>query len=1191
MSPPSQLSGPIGGASGDAGAEYRRGVAAYIVSRALAGKSLRLPCVAGAGHVRSVALETDDPVDDIRVDLESGVTLYLQAKLSLGRGRSLEKAVAQWRTAALEGLDPSIHRLVIVSNKLSGSMGLLSLVLDREREGDFGGRTDAEADAVAKVDELLGDLSDDMKATVRKCAAVWELEVVERESRDTDRGHDALESILVDDSTTNVAAAWTNLMTQAGRAARLRSGSDLTTWMRRLVEAGFPLTAVGSSPAARSARRTDAIDRYAARLQLDGHHIDLQPVGAEFPPLPFETLDGSVRVHAPSSGVNGTQELLWTFLHRHRVVLTGLPGGGKSTAAKRLAADLISDDNLPFPVLASLRDLNPNDATAGIREQIIARALRDATDADRGELRDEINRRVDGTEPVAFILDGLDEAYDTRVALTAAIGTFAQTTNDNTFFLLTTRSAAFAHAENLEWAVLELGAPEHSQSTAWAILEATAAHRKMSADSRERWVTVRAEWVRTHLEQDKVLAETPLMVALLTVLASHRNDDRLPTTRGAVLKAIVEDFVGRKEVAGRISSRLTRLGKSEHELAGMAGFVQEADYLMEHPAGAPVDAVVTAVTDALHPEWIDRRGPAQAAAAILVHAFDEAGVFVIDDDQEIAPRLQLLAEIGSAMRATEQAAGLKEWVVDRIGAGQHESVNLACLLSPDAVNACVSLLDSDAAGRAAAHILAAAEREGAALNAIQSLATAHSLMNVVARSTYEGWRAARLLMNLRRFPEGAVDAFEKATSGFDPGRGLVVRAYLSLRFPERWTSATRLEILKETFALPKLPPIRREKPRPEESAILDLLDDGGLRATQLEAAHALLAEWPETADLIAGRIGHSTPRGLINDLLHALRTHGFAELASRLANRHDGWEDFDGPEEPDVVDICPHTLHTLSALPTMELSAHQRISMVELGIVLNAVGSLPWGDSLLYRWDEQLATSYIQVALTLLGLDPRVVAGQATEALRRTERYDPVEPIFAMHSETRGRRIRWDAVPDATATARILTGALRLPLNYVGFAADALARGPRDIVEPLLIAAVSTMEDSPQHQKNAAIALVKVTNGEAARPWLTETNPFLRNVAACACSHEERLGLLSDPDRGVRFGALKLIVEQRPTDLADVLTRFLAEPECGWTCDACRKVNETWDIRDACSECLESAPDPRTLAKTTLRAIDAMNLR
>ena len=87
--------GSVAGAAGDAGVEYRRAVAAHAVAYGLAGVPLLGVGVPAAdAHVDAVVLETEDPVDDIKVCFKSGWTAFLQAKRSLGKGSALTAAVA-----------------------------------------------------------------------------------------------------------------------------------------------------------------------------------------------------------------------------------------------------------------------------------------------------------------------------------------------------------------------------------------------------------------------------------------------------------------------------------------------------------------------------------------------------------------------------------------------------------------------------------------------------------------------------------------------------------------------------------------------------------------------------------------------------------------------------------------------------------------------------------------------------------------------------------------------------------------------------------------------------------------------------------------------------------------------------------------------------------------------------------------
>jgi hypothetical protein len=88
--------GPIGGASGDAGVEYRRAVAAYAVTHALAGEALPgFGFALSVAQVVGVAVETDEFADDVRVTFAEGYKAQVQAKRTLRFGSVLRGAVAQ----------------------------------------------------------------------------------------------------------------------------------------------------------------------------------------------------------------------------------------------------------------------------------------------------------------------------------------------------------------------------------------------------------------------------------------------------------------------------------------------------------------------------------------------------------------------------------------------------------------------------------------------------------------------------------------------------------------------------------------------------------------------------------------------------------------------------------------------------------------------------------------------------------------------------------------------------------------------------------------------------------------------------------------------------------------------------------------------------------------------------------------
>lgn len=126
--------GSVAGSSGDGGVEFRRAVASFAVVAGLSGAPLRgLSIPAADAYVSAVVLETEEAVDDLRVDFASGWTAFVQAKRTLKGGGVLAKAVAQWVRASEGALDPARHRLVIAAGELSDSMKALGRALDAQR--------------------------------------------------------------------------------------------------------------------------------------------------------------------------------------------------------------------------------------------------------------------------------------------------------------------------------------------------------------------------------------------------------------------------------------------------------------------------------------------------------------------------------------------------------------------------------------------------------------------------------------------------------------------------------------------------------------------------------------------------------------------------------------------------------------------------------------------------------------------------------------------------------------------------------------------------------------------------------------------------------------------------------------------------------------------------------------------------
>lgn len=435
--------GGIGGASGDAGVEYRRAVAAYAVAHGLANVPLQGFGVAPpSAQVAAVSLETDDPVDDIRIDFRSEAVSYVQAKRTLRKGKALTSAVAQWARAAKRGLEPGRDHLVIVTGSLSGPLKVLQRVLRRlktDRPASLTGKEQAELDHLRA---LLTSLGDEARAKVLRCASIH---VIEVEETDEAGAREAALLLTKFVEPAHLTSAWQALVRSAGVTARLRGGFDMRGWLDQLRDEGIAIRTEGGTLATTLESERRAVERYIAAAQRKAATIDLRPLGARLRPIPIEDVDAGVEVH--DADRRGTSPLLWSFLRRGHAILTGLPGAGKSTALVRLAAVIPRIDDW-LPIRASLREVDALDHTRPFRERLLEVAVRNVVPADRPYLLSDLSNRLESGAAV-LLLDGLDETYRRRATVVAEVDQFLAACSTDLFVLLSTRDVAYGQAATL----------------------------------------------------------------------------------------------------------------------------------------------------------------------------------------------------------------------------------------------------------------------------------------------------------------------------------------------------------------------------------------------------------------------------------------------------------------------------------------------------------------------------------------------------------------------------------------------------------------------------------------------------------------------------------------------------------------------------------------------------------------------
>jgi hypothetical protein len=110
----------------------------------------------------------------------------------------------------------------------------------------------------------------------------------------------------------------------------------------------------------------------------------------DLPPMTYRLLADSLYLAVPGRDLSNA-EFLGTARRWTRMLLTGLPGTGKSTALEQAAARWAGDDDAPVPVLVPLRDLarqHPRRSTDITLPVLVEAAAGAAPEQERAVTRD-----------------------------------------------------------------------------------------------------------------------------------------------------------------------------------------------------------------------------------------------------------------------------------------------------------------------------------------------------------------------------------------------------------------------------------------------------------------------------------------------------------------------------------------------------------------------------------------------------------------------------------------------------------------------------------------------------------------------------------------------------------------------------------------------------------------------------------
>lgn len=1164
--------------------EYRRAVAAYAVTHALAGEALPgFGFALSVAQIVGVAVETDEFADDVRVTLADGYKAQVQAKRTLRFGSVLRGAVAQWDAAAKSGLDPVRDRLVLAAGTASGNVGVLARALERCKTDDPGAFTAAEQKTLTQLDEMLPGLTTPQRDLVRRCAVITVLDVEEEESPGAAYARLLLARVVGGGGT--ALRAWRDLVAHCGRVARLRGGFRVEGWVRLLQEEGYQVTG-RETPAADAARQAEALDRYRDLLRSRGTEIDLRPLGADAAPIPLAELDASVECAPAGADRRDAESLPWSLLRRRRVLLTGLPGGGKSVAVAAAAAVLADAAGAPLPVVVSLREVDSLDRSHGFADRVLDTGVKDVPSGYRPLVREALEQGLD-SGATALLLDSLDETHDRRGVVVSEVAGLCAGISADVPVLLATRDVAYAQAATLGWDDLRLLEPQKPEQAVRAVLIATAAARRL--EDRDAWMERRAEWVAAVLAQDRVVGETPLIPVLLALLAADRGDGALPATRAEILYGIVEAAVRRREARRDPGLRVATLNEHDSANAVLAAFAVEAGVLGDSGGQAGTATIQKAMASFLAGDWGLPAGAAASGASAIMHFWDEIGIFVIRGaDEMIAPRMEVLLDIGDAVQASTQPAdAVAAWVDDRIRGRRHEPLVLAASLSEVATERLLAAA-CDSGEHELLIAASAAVRQHARVSGTDRDRLIAALAADAANPDMQGWGSYVTMLDLLNETDAAQNA-AAVLNCYPSDYQIIGIAGMELRRSPGTADETVLLEALRVHGLSRLP----NRHTTADSATIAPTSDTLHGEVVEAAARRLLGRVEEATGLVVEMLQEVTV-GLHRRLLAALEDAGLIDAAREvlaqesrtLAGAVAGLGDYD---EDRPVHFLDHLIqHSLAELTNGQAGRLDELATLYQTLDLHFLGAYP------RRREFSSWLEFVDVVRALGGFAPARLAAEADLERQRIVQFGR-EPFYALVIASQRRRLdQWQDIGAPETAAHALIAALFMGKRTARIAAAALSAASPDIAVPLLEDALPCLESSRDHQRVAAHALAHLKGDEPLAGWATSASPALRLVAAerlpstVGGALNALLGKLThDPDRAVAVAAVRNVADARTTEAAEQLKDVASTPREDWTCQHCGSPNP--GSTDSCANCHIVPPDPAKTAREMLAEFSAQS--
>jgi hypothetical protein len=858
----------------------------------------------------------------------------------------------------------------------------------------------------------------------------------------------------------------------------------------------------------------------------------------------------------------------------------GLPGSGKSTALRHLAAEWARDLDAPIPVLVSLRDVVQLLGTQHPFDAFIQAALLNVRAFERPLLAEEFRfRAADGR--IAFLFDALDETREARFRVVQATEHVLRVLHRDATVVLTTRDSGYAAASTLKMEQFRLRPFRTPEYTLRQILKSFAAKHRLPEDESSRWVNERLSWIGSALQRDRDLAETPLGGILLALLAAEPTRHALPRGRAKTLSAVVDGVVERWELSQRQIVREIQVGalKATEAAAGLKESFAQIGYAILHRANMTAHDVRSDLAVWLRDRWALSAGQADVTAREMFAFWDEAGIFMASEATEaVIARLQLLAEIGAARYVAGLEAAAIPHEVQRFAISEvlFEVASLAAGLSEHASSALVRFCTSQAQVtwdlKAAKHL-----RDGSAhLQSAIDVAEALARDAQGADAEDERWEAAKAIALLPVPLPLKQNLLEQFKDLLADERYRIVRALCqaSERVPIDDPAAT-LQAVRRTLRA-GTHSNRRGK------LVIFPEEDDDVGDLLIYITEHVLPQRPELADAIV-EAGHDGSSRLWERLDTVLTRIGRSDIvASRNQNLFRSFENMGRSFETVQRDWLRFLSIIGDLAPAQALSFGESWRLDELvdffatlRVCTSAAGAI---SSALY-YSEEDVRRLVRLVSILGRFNAAVLAAESQIAIALEKRRRSTT-LLCEGGKRRELR-RWE---DTDGSAIDVAIDLLRGTSWLGrIASEALARCPNSDTSDRIEKVFG--EIRPINKLHAGSAIVDLDDGvlERATRWEHSNDPFTRQLAAwwfahhgsdtVAGEHLERAFL--DSDRGVRAAAVQGL---RGKTLSESLqgrlhTLVSVDPRVGYACVHCGTENAA--DRTSCTKCNIVGPDLR----------------